>query len=170
MTELLLRLRSSEPAVCEQMLQEEELLERIEEALLEEDAFNQSDSPVLCIIEVTRGLSDESRAAGFLADKYRAVDLKGFCKAFVASSERYCEGADGRANCGQGMQADGQPFLTTRERLYRKQLEDEEKQAEVRNVDFTKRELRRYGEMPDDLFVTPGYRAPAQAFQSRLLA
>ncbi|CAE7174112.1 unnamed protein product [Symbiodinium microadriaticum] len=27
------------------------------------------------------GLSDASRAAGFLADKYRAVDLKGFCKA-----------------------------------------------------------------------------------------
>ncbi|CAE7799583.1 unnamed protein product [Symbiodinium sp. KB8] len=103
MTELLLRLRSSEPTVREQMLQEEsekglkaicaglglkrisgsqeELLERIEEALLEEDAFYQSDSPVLRIIEVMGGLSDASRAAGFLADKYRAVDLKGFCKA-----------------------------------------------------------------------------------------
>jgi len=103
MTELLLRLRSSEPAVREQMLQEEsekglkaicaglglkrisgsqeELLERIEEALLEEDAFYQSDSPVLRIIEVMGGLSDTGRAAGFLADKYRAVDLKGFCKA-----------------------------------------------------------------------------------------
>lgn len=103
MTELLLRLRSSEPTVREQMLQEEsekglkaicaglglkrisgsqeELLERIEEALLEEDAFYQSDSPVLRIIEVMGGLSDASRASGFLADKYRAVDLKGFCKA-----------------------------------------------------------------------------------------
>jgi len=70
------------------------------------------------------------------------------------------------------------PFLTTRERLYRKQLEDEEKQAELRNVDFTKRELRRkvrslpvlktrYGEMPGDLFITPGYRAPAQAIQPK---
>eukprot|EP00439_Symbiodinium_sp_Y106_P080830 s482_g19.t1 len=54
------------------------------------------------------------------------------------------------------------PFLTTRERLYRKQLEDEEKQAELRNVLKT-----RYGEMPGDLFITPGYRAPAQAIQPK---
>ncbi|CAE7578297.1 unnamed protein product [Symbiodinium natans] len=103
MTELLLRLRSSEPSTRDEMLQEEsekglkaicaglglkrsggsedELRERIEEALLEEDKFYAEDSPVLRIIEVLGNQSDAERAMGFLVDKYRAVDLKDFCKA-----------------------------------------------------------------------------------------
>ncbi|CAE7233249.1 unnamed protein product [Symbiodinium natans] len=79
---------------------------------------------------------------------------------------------------GQEAVAVEEPFMTTRERLYRKQLEEEEKQAEVRHVDFTKRELRRkvrslpvlktkYGETSEDHFITPGYREPAQAWQAR---
>ncbi|CAE7779509.1 unnamed protein product, partial [Symbiodinium pilosum] len=97
MTELLLRLRSSEPPIREEMLREEsekglkaicaglglkriggsraELLDRIEEALLKEDAFYEASSPVLRIIEVMGGLKDAGRAVEFLSEKYRVVDL-----------------------------------------------------------------------------------------------